>query len=281
MRIDAHQHYWRINRNDYGWITRDINVLYRDFFPRDLSPHLQSHGIDKTIVVQAAPTVEETEFLLHLSEQEETIVGVVGWFDLADPFHRKHFDRFSQYKKFVGFRVMIQDMEDPSLILRPNVIDALREYAKLNVPVDLLVKASQLPVLLKLLKAVPRMRGVVDHLAKPDIAHASLQPWKEHMAEIASYPQIYCKLSGMVTEAEREKWAPSDFTAYVLHIIEVFGAERVIYGSDWPVCLLAASYDDVWQLANSSLPETLLEPERANIFGYNAARFYKLPSNVL
>lgn len=180
------------------------------------------------IVLRAAPTVEEVEFLLNLSQHDESIAGVVGWLDLADPLQKTHFQRISEHKKFVGFRVMIQDMENPSVILEPAVIERFRDYAQMDAPVDLLVKANQLPVLLKLLEAVPMLRGVVDHIAKPDIANGIVQPWKEQMAEIAKYPNVYCKLSGMVTEADHQNWAVDDFAAYVDHVIDVFGTDRVM-----------------------------------------------------
>lgn len=276
MRIDAHQHYWKISRGDYGWITPDVTTLYRDFLPQDLAPDLEVHSVAKTIVVQAAPTTLETEFLLELCENESSVAGVVGWLDLADASHAENFRRFRQHPKFVGFRVMIQDMEDPAAILQPDVIRAFQQYAEMDVPVDLLLTNSQMPVLLELLKAVPMLRGVVDHLAKPNIVGGEFEPWASHMAEIARYPKIYCKLSGMVTEADHVHWKPSHFTHYVHHIIDVFGANRVMYGSDWPVCLLAASYDDVWRLANENLPATLTQTEKAAIFGDNAEAFYKL-----
>lgn len=276
MWIDAHQHYWQISRNNYGWITPDLNVLYRDFFPSELIPYLQKYNISKTIVVQAAPTVAETEFLLNLSAQEESISGVVGWLDLMDPMHYTHFERFSQHTKFVGFRVMIQDMDQPSDILNLMVIDAFRHYAELETPIDLLVKAHQLPVVLRLLEAVPHLRGVIDHIAKPDIAHAVFEPWKSQISEIAQFPNVYCKLSGMVTEAEHKNWKPQTFVEYVHHVISAFGPSRVMYGSDWPVCLLSASYDEVWELANSSLPTTITSDDKSKVFGINAATFYKL-----
>ena len=276
MRIDAHQHYWKISRGDYGWITTDIGTLYRDFLPGDLESDLTAHDISKTVVVQAAPTIAETEFLLALSENQPSIAGVVGWLDLVDPDHEEQFRRLSQHPKFVGFRVMIQDMEDPTEILEPDVVDAFQRYAQMDVPVDLLVKANQIPVLIKLLEAVPGLRGVIDHIAKPNIALGDYEPWASQMTELASYPSIYCKLSGMVTEADHRHWKSADFAQYVDHVIQSFGATRVMYGSDWPVCLMAASYDDVWRVANENLPATLTEAERAAIFGNNAVSFYKL-----
>jgi len=276
MRIDAHQHYWKLSRNDYGWITPDMPVLYRDYLPEDLMPHLQKHGVERTILVQAAATIEETEFLLRLSEQTETVGGVVGWLDLNDPSYRAHFERFRKHPKFVGFRVMIQEMEDPRDVLKPQVVEALTYFAEIDFPVDLLMRSPQLHVVVELLERVPGLRGVIDHLAKPRIAEAVLHPWQDQMREIARHPNIYCKLSGMVTEADHVKWTANDLIPYVRHVLEIFGPDRVMFGSDWPVCLLAASYDQVVDALEQALPDTLTESEKERIFGGNAKTFYKL-----
>jgi L-fuconolactonase len=278
MRIDAHQHYWKISRNDYGWITPDLPVLYRDFLVNDLKTHLDQNKIDKTVVVQAAPTIEETEFILDLSTQSDSIAGVVGWIDIEDSSYKEQLDRFRRHPKFFGIRIMIQDMPDESKILEPNFLEAFAYFERLGIPVDLLVKANQLPVVVKLLNKVS-IRGVIDHIAKPDIAKGELEPWKKHMAEIAEHPNIYCKLSGMVTEAHHFNWQKEEFVPYVHHILDVFGTKRVMYGSDWPVCLLSASYDEVYQLLKETLPEDITSEEEARIFGANAAEFYRLEQN--
>ncbi|MEK4357592.1 amidohydrolase family protein [Paenibacillus sp. FSL M7-1455] len=276
MRIDAHQHFWKIDRNDYGWITPEYPVLFRDYLPSDLEPHLQKHGISKTVLVQAAPTIEETEFILGLSENADFVAGVVGWLDLDDPFFMEQYLRFCKHPKFIGFRVMIQDMEDPNKILSPAYLEALSYFAEEAVPVDLLVLSHQLPQLVRLLERIPHLRGVVDHLAKPPIASGGMEPWRSHMAEMARYPNIYCKLSGMVTEANRREWKMEDFTAYVHETLDLFGPERVMFGSDWPVCLLAATYDEVVDVLRQALQDRLPAEAIEAVFGANAARFYKL-----
>lgn len=276
MRIDAHQHFWKIERNDYGWITPELPVLFRDYGPSDLEPHLRKHGIGKSILVQAAPTLEETEFILELSEKADFIAGVVGWMDLADSSYRKQYERFCQHPKFIGFRVMIQEMEDPNLVLSSAYVDALSYFAEQDVPIDLLVLANQLPQLVRLLERVPRLRGVVDHLAKPPIASGVIEPWRSHMSEIARQPKIYCKISGMVTEAGRNHWNKEDFTGYVHETLDLFGPERVMFGSDWPVCLLAATYDEVVDLFRYTVQDRLSPEETEAVFGGNAAKFYKL-----
>ncbi|UOQ86469.1 amidohydrolase family protein [Gracilibacillus salinarum] len=275
MRIDAHQHYWKINQHDYGWITPEIPILYRDFLEENLIPHLRKHQIDRTIVVQAAPTIEETEFILSQSEKSDIIAGVVGWIDIEDPSYKKQLELFLNHPQFVGIRIMVQDMPDENIILKRKYLDAFEYFGKIDLPVDLLVHANQLAAVVKLLNQVT-IRGVIDHIAKPSIKEGAIEPWRSYMSEIAKHPTIYCKLSGMVTEADHVQWKSEDFVPYVQHIVKMFGAERLLYGSDWPVCLLAADYDEVIQLIENVLPENLTESDKARIFGENAKIFYKL-----
>jgi len=277
MRIDAHQHYWRIGRGDYGWITPEMPALYRDLLPANLKPLLAEHNIGGTIVVQAAPTLEETAYILGLAEEEESILGVVGWLDLLDPRHRDHYERFARHPKFVGFRLMIQEMPDTERILEPAFVEALRSYADEDVPVDLLVRSAQLGTLVRLLELVPNLRGVVDHLGKPPIKDgAAFEPWLTEMRRIAAFPGIRCKLSGLATEADHRGWRYEDFAPYVSSVAELFGPTRVLYGSDWPVCLLAASYDEAAAIVDRGLPGHWGESERRALHGENAKEFYKL-----
>jgi L-fuconolactonase len=276
MRIDAHQHYWKIDRGDYGWITPEITVLYRDFLPADLLPHVIKHRLDGTIVVQAAPTLEETDYILSLSDTADSILGVVGWLNLHDPAYRDHFERFSRHPKFVGFRVMIQEMPEAKVILEEQFVKALQFFAKKDVPVDLLVVSHQMDAVVKLLDQVPGLRGVIDHISKPRIAEGLIEPWKSQMSEIARHANIYCKLSGMVTEADHRNWKSSDFVAYIRHVLDVFGPKRVMFGSDWPVCLLAASYDQVMEVLEQALPDSWSDLEKDRLYGLNAKEFYKL-----
>jgi L-fuconolactonase len=276
IRIDAHQHYWRIERGDYGWITPDVPVLFRNFLPCDLKPLLNRHSLDGTIVVQAAPTFAETEYILNLSETDETILGVVGYLDLNDPDCITQYEAFSQHPKYVGFRIMIQDMANASPILKPHFVEALRYFEEEDVPVDLLVVSSQLELLIELIRQVPKLRGVIDHLAKPRIAEGILQPWANQMQELAEFPNLNCKLSGMVTEADHHHWNKDHFVPYVRKVIELFGPSRVMFGSDWPVCLLAADYDAVMEILRCALPEDWSDNELQKCFGENAKVFYKL-----
>ncbi|OCT12597.1 amidohydrolase [Paenibacillus pectinilyticus] len=281
MRIDAHQHYWKVERGDYGWIVPDLKVLYRDFGPEDLNLHLRNHHLNGSIVVQAAPSLEETDYILNLASSHDSILGVVGWLDLNDPQHRQHFERFRRHPKFVGFRIMIQEMPDANDILNPHFVEALRSYAYEAVPIDLLVLSHQLAPLAELLDVVPGLHGVINHLAKPRIVEGLLEPWLSDMRRISAHPNIYCKLSGMVTEADHKNWKTSDFRPYVQKVLELFGSKRVMFGSDWPVCLLAADYDQVVEVLMESLSSSWGENETALLFGENAKTFYKLGKEVV
>ncbi len=276
MRIDAHQHYWQIDRGDYGWITPSLPIIYRDLLPRDLAPHRIKHELDGSIVVQAAPTYDETDYLLSLADESPSILGVVGWLDLFDQDHRSHYNRFKRNPKFVGFRIMIQDMRDPYRILEPAFVKALRGYVEEGVPIDLLLLSDQLEPTIQLLKLVPNIHAVIDHMAKPRIRAGEVEPWLSFMQEVASFPNMYCKLSGMVTEADHGSWKPENFTLYIRHILNLFGTERVMFGSDWPVCLLAGSYDQVVEVLTRALPENWSETQLRGLFGENAMDFYHL-----
>nr|WP_206098495.1 amidohydrolase family protein [Paenibacillus montanisoli] len=278
MKIDAHQHYWKLDRGDYGWLTPKAGpVLYRDYAPEDLEPALAQAGVARTIVVQAAATHEETAYMLQLSDTTESIAGVVGWLDVHDPNWRSVLEGFRKHPKFAGIRIMIQDMQDPYESHHPNSLEALRYLAEIMLPVDLLITSGQLPATIELLRQVPGLHAVIDHIGKPQIREGIFEPWASLISEIAkSHPGVYCKLSGMLTEAAHDDWKPEQFTAYVRHIVEAFGTERIMFGSDWPVCLLAGSYQDVCDVLEAALPSSLSEREREALYGGNAASFYKL-----
>ncbi|NIK78754.1 L-fuconolactonase [Paenibacillus castaneae] len=276
MRIDAHQHYWQLSRNDYGWLTPESPTLYRDYMPNDLEQLLKGHGITKTIVVQAAATVEETEFLLSLCETHHSIAGVVGWLDFEQDNFVETFERLRENRYFIGVRIMLQSIDASNYLQRPQVIHHLRWLEKSGFPVDLLFHSVQFPAILKLLELVPNLNAVVDHIGKPQISQQEVSPWQEWITEVAEYPQMYCKLSGMVTEGNIADWVESDFSFYVKHVVKAFGLKRVIFGSDWPVCLLAASYDQTVSVLLNNLPDELTKQQLNDVFGNNAIHFYQL-----
>ena len=276
MRIDSHQHFWSAARGDYHWMGPAAPILCRDYLPRDLQPCLVENRIDKTILVQAAQTSAETDFLLDLAQQHDFIAGVVGWLDMDSPNFADELERYSKKPKFLGLRPMLQDLADDAWILRPRVMAALELVARHAIPFEFLTYTRHLPHVLKVLDAIPQLRAVVDHISKPEIKNRKLDPWRELMAGAARHPKLYCKLSGMITEADHKTWTAEDLRPYVEHVLECFGFERVMFGSDWPVCLLAGSYDQVIGALQTILRPHLNERREAAVFGGNAARFYKL-----
>ncbi|HEY8971637.1 MAG TPA: amidohydrolase family protein [Puia sp.] len=282
MKIDAHQHFWSTKRpNDYGFLTPAAGVLYKDYFPGDLKPSLEAAGIDYTILVQAAETEEETQWLLDLVRDVDYVAGVVGWvnFDTDPETFLQRLDAFRRDPKFVGVRPMLQDLSDDRFIVRPRVLENLRIVASLDIPFDILVYPRHLPHIYEMLQQVPGLRAVIDHLAKPEIRDRRIEPWLSWMQKIGLFPNVWCKLSGMVTEADHKSWKRQDFEPYVYGIVNSFGMHRVMFGSDWPVCLQAASYAQVYNLLKEILekfPEKPTHTQQEAIFGGNAAKFYKL-----
>jgi len=278
MRIDGHQHFWRVQRGDYHWMDASVPVLCRDYLPDDLRPLLAKHAIDRTILVQAAQTVAETDFLLELAAENDFIAGVVGWLDMDNESFPSEFARYRKNPKFIGLRPMLQDLEDDGWILRPKVLESLRLVVEADFPFDFLTHTRHLPYVRKVLEQVGPIRAVIDHISKPEIHSQKLEPWKTYIAQLAQYPNLHCKLSGMITEADHQNWSTEMLRPYIDHVIDCFGWDRVIFGSDWPVCLLAGSYDQVVQVLTDALGSSMGETEERKFFGENAARFYKLNS---
>lgn len=280
MRIDSHQHYWKVERGDYHWMTPSVPVLYRDYLPSDLRPCLQRHNIQKTVLVQAAQTVAETDFLLDLAGHDDSVAGVVGWLDMEDPEFPAQLERYRKNPKFIGLRPMLQDLPDDQWILRPQVLSALTVVAETDFPFDFVTYPRHLPFVLQALEAVPGLRAVIDHISKPEIRSGKLEPWRSLIAELARRPNLYCKLSGLITEADHRLWSSDDLRPYVEHVIECFGFDRVLFGSDWPVCLCAGSYDQVIGALQEILSSKLDEATDRKLFGENSMRFYKLNAAV-
>lgn len=275
-RIDAHQHYWHPGRGDYDWMPMDNATLARPYFPSDLDPMLARHGIARTVLVQAAATVHETEYMLGIADATPSVAKVVGWIDFEDPEHRAHLERLARHPKFAGVRPMIQDIPDDDWMLKPEVDWAYGALVELDLTFDALGFPRHLKNFHTILTRHPGMRVVVDHCMKPQIrshSHESFAHWAEGMGRIAEDTQAFCKLSGIVTETDG--WSLDKLRPYVAHVLEVFGPDRVMWGSDWPVCQLEASYD-AWIGAAEALTWHLTESERDAIFGGTAARFYRL-----
>ena len=274
--LDCHQHFWKISRGDYDWMGEHVAPLLRDFLPDELRPLLARAGITRTIVVQAAETEAETEFLLEVAAETDFVAGVVGWLDLdSDAFPQK-MQHYRRNPLFVGIRPMLQGLEDDEWILRPRVLRHLALMAEAGVPFDILTFPRHLPHVIRALRSTPGLKAVVDHLSKPEIAAAVLDPWRDHIEEIASLADVSCKLSGMVTEASTGHWSLRELEPYVDHAVKCFGADRLMFGSDWPVCTLAASYGEVSNAIRTLLARHFGPDDMRRIFSTNGENFYSL-----
>jgi L-fuconolactonase len=274
--IDAHHHFWQIARGDYEWMTDEVAEIRHDILPADLSPLLDAQGITGTIVVQAAATVAETEFLLGLAKDTDFIKGVVGWVDLTDPACPDMLDRLMASPAFKGVRPMLQDIGDTNWIARPAVLSNLAELAKRGLRMDALVVPRHLEVLARVAADLPQLPIVIDHCAKPVIADGADAgaAWREGMARLAALPNVMCKISGLANEAGPH-WSAASLQPVVDHVVQHFGANRLMWGSDWPVLNLAGDYAQ-WRAVSDTLFAGLSLPDRANIYGRTAARFYGL-----
>ncbi len=275
IRIDAHQHFWHYHPDTHSWIGEEMSVLKRDFLPTDLEPLLSDAHIAGCVAVQASTTEEETHFLLEQATRYDFIQGVVGWTDLQDYNIRQHLQQWASYPLLKGFRHVVQSEPDPYFMLQPAFLRGVKALAEFGFTYDLLITEQQLPVALQFISYIPEVKVVVDHLAKPDIAHKSIASWQDNMRSLAQYPNVFCKISGMVTEADLQHWQPADFTPYLDTLAEVFGPDRLMTGSDWPVCGLAASYEQVMQIVTAYFQSFSAE-DQSKIFGRNAIAFYKL-----
>lgn len=274
-RIDAHQHYWRYNEQDYVWMTGDLRRLARDFLPGDLRPELDRARFDGTVAVQARQMVAETEYLLALADRHSWILGVVGWVDFASDDLHGQLERYSAHPKLKGVRELIHDMDDPAYATSPVHVRAVGALATYGLTYDLLLKPPHIRPAIELVDRFPDQRFVVDHIAKPPIRAGALSPWREDIRELARRRNVWCKLSGMVTEADWKAWTPEQIHPYLDVVLEVFGPERVMIGSDWPVCTCAGSYERVMQVVEHYV-SAFSRDEREGILGGNCARFYGL-----
>ena len=275
IRIDSHQHFWQYSPSSHSWINDEMQVLKRDFLPSDLEPLLTSRGMDGCVAVQAAQHERETDFLIHLADQHSFIKGVVGWVDLRAKNVEARLSHYAQFPVLKGFRHIVQDEPDPHFLLQPDFCRGIEALQKFGFTYDILVYPIHLEVAYLFASRFPEQPFVVDHLAKPYIKQQEIEPWASQMRKLASLPHVYCKLSGMVTEADWKHWHSRDFKPYAEVILEAFGAERVMIGSDWPVCLLAGNYGRVIHLGEE-LISALNPTDRTKIMGGNAARFYNL-----
>ncbi|MEO0497964.1 MAG: amidohydrolase family protein [Pseudomonadota bacterium] len=274
MKIDAHQHFWSLARGDYGWLTPDLAPIYRDFSPSDLAPLLAEQGIEGTVLVQAAPTLEETHYMLALADAHDFIGGVVGWVDFESEDAPQTIAKLSAHPKLVGLRPMIQDIEDPDWMLGDGLTPAFEAMIAHDLVFDALTLPRHLKNLLQLIGRHRELKTVIDHGSKPEIEKSNFMSWADDMATLAQETNASVKLSGLVTEAGSD-WTVETLAPYVDHMIEQFGPSRILWGSDWPVCILASSYQ-TWCTATHSLLQGHGESAKAAIMGLNAQRIYNL-----
>ncbi len=261
MHIDAHQHFWRYDQREYGWIDESMAALRRDFLPADLKPELERNEFQGCVAVQARQTLEETRWLLELAERAPFILGVVGWVDLRSPRLRFELERLAGKPKLVGVRHIVQSEPDERFLLQPDFLRGIALLEEFDLAYDILI--------------YPRQRFVLDHLAKPPIKSGNLDSWVRGIRELASFPNLFCKVSGLVTEADWQAWKPEDMRPCLDVAFECFGPNRLMIGSDWPVCTLAAPYSRVIDLVNNYLGKYSAE-EREAVLGGNAATFWRL-----
>ena len=275
MRIDAHQHFWQIDRFDYPWMDPGFDALRRDFGPDDLQPLIDACGVEHTVLVQTIASLDATQWFLQLAGDDPVIAGVVGWVDLTDPRIDATLEGLAPDPKFVGVRHQVHDEPDDAWLLRDDVLFGLSRLVEWRCAFDLLIRQRHIAAGVEVARRLPELPLVVDHLAKPAIASRGWDDWAAPLAELAACPNVACKLSGMITEADWRSWQPADLRPYVDHALACFGPERLMYGSDWPVCLVAGDYQQVFDALQQNLAG-LSDRQREEIYCGTAARMYSL-----
>lgn len=275
MNIDAHQHFWRYNAEQHSWIDDRMKAIRRNFLPQDLQPILKQNGFDGCVAVQVDQTEEETKNLLQQAAENDFIKGVVGWVDLQAADIEARLEYFSQYKKLKGFRHIVQAETDPLFLSRPAFRHGIKHLQGFNFTYDILIYPHQLKAAVDFAAAFPQQRFVLDHLAKPYIKNGLIKEWHGDLKKLAALDNVWCKVSGLVTEADWQQHQQNDFTPYIEAALEAFGVSRLLFGSDWPVCLVAASYQQVLLIVQEVF-KTLSPAEQQQIFGLNATAVYNL-----
>ena len=275
MIIDAHQHFWKYNSSEYNWIDDHMNSLKNDFLPDELLNHLELNNVDGSIVIQARQTIEESEWLLKLSDQYDFIKGVVGWIDLQSEQVEEQLERFSNHPKFVGVRHVLHDEEDDNFMLNQKFLNGIKLLSMYDLTYDILIFPRHLANALKFVKYFPDQKFVIDHMAKPGIRDQIMEPWKKEIKRIAGFPNVFCKVSGMVTEADWQNWKTTDVYPYMDVVFDAFGTKRTMFGSDWPVCTLAGDYNSVFNIVFDYMKISTID-EWNDVFGKTAEGFYKI-----
>ena len=275
MRVDAHQHFWIYKPDEYGWIDDSMAALRRDFLAADLTPLLGSNGFDGSVAVQARQTLEETRWLLELADHTPTILGVVGWVDLCSAEAQSQLATFAENPKLVGIRHIVQAEPDNRFLLWPDFLRGISLLEAFDLAYDILIYTRHLPVAAEFVERFPNQRFVLDHLAKPPIRAGEIELWSNGIRRLATFPNLFCKLSGLVTECDWRHWTRAQIAPYLDVAFDAFGPERLLIGSDWPVCLVAASYAQTVNVVKTYLDSHSAETREA-VLGGNAQRFWKL-----
>jgi L-fuconolactonase len=275
MHIDAHQHFWIYDPREYDWIDDSMARLRHDFLPDGLKPDLERAGFQGCVAVQARQTLEETRWLLELAASAPFVLGVVGWVDLQSPEVRSQLETFAKNPKLVGVRHVVQGEPDDRFLLRPEFLRGISVLEEFDLAYDILIYTRHLPVAAEFVRHFPGQRFVLDHLAKPPIKSGNLQPWARGIRELAAFPNVLCKLSGLVTEADWDSWKPEQLAPYIDVAFDCFGPDRLMIGSDWPVCTVAASYTRAMDVVKDYLCHQPAQVQAA-VLGENARRFWKL-----
>ncbi|GGW22026.1 amidohydrolase family protein [Arenibacter certesii] len=275
MIIDSHQHFWKYNPKKHAWINEEMSVIRRDFLPSDLQTVYAENGVDGCVAVQADQNLQETDFLLELAHDNDFIKGVVGWVDLRNENVERDLEKYASDKKLKGYRHIVQGEEDHNFLLRPNFLNGISKLEQYNAVYDILVFPHQLSATLEFVKQFPNQKFVIDHIAKPYIKDGFFDGWAVLMKEIAKQENVYCKVSGLITEADYNSWTPEQMHPYMELVLNAFGPSRCMYGSDWPVCLVAGKYSQVKQLTTNFIASLSAEEQKA-IMGGNAVSFYGL-----
>ncbi len=279
LRIDAHQHFWIYNDREFAWLDESMAALRRNFLPADLQPELTANGFHGSVVVQTCQTLDETRWLLELSEKNSSVLGVVGWADLCSPEIALQLRDLAANPKLIGLRHIVQSEPDDRFLLRPEFCRGIAALEQFDLAYDILIYAKHLPVAIEFVKKFPRQRFVLDHMAKPQIKAKEIDLWVDGIRRLSAFPNVFCKMSGLVTEADWHRWTPGDITPYLDVAFDSFGPDRLMIGSDWPVCLVAASYAQATGLVKDYILKRA--PDRASdVLGGNAQRFWRLPQSA-
>jgi len=273
--IDTHHHLWKFNPDEYGWMDESMGVLKQDYLPSDLEVELVKAGVSGTVVVQARQSIEETRWLLELAEHHPFIKGVVGWFDLQSEKIGEQLDQYASHPKLVGARHVIHDEPDDDFMFRPAFLRGLELLKNYNLSYDLLLFPKHLKGATELVGLFPDQTFILDHISKPPISSGILQPWKDDLETLASRSNVWCKISGMVTEADHNRWRYEEFVPYLDTVLSAFGRERIMLGSDWPVCRLAGEYKEIMEIPLRFI-EDLKEDDKIRIYRQNAIECYQL-----